>query len=69
MLSKPFIPNEEDDYLFNTNEKVKRGSLDFDADIAGRSKFDMASVEKSVAMNEDAVAMFNSEIGGVQNTM
>jgi len=34
-----------------------------DADIGERKRFDATAVNKSVAMNEDAIAMFNSEHG------
>ena len=36
-----------------------------DADIVERKKFDMTAVNRSVAMNEDAAALFNSEIGNI----
>jgi hypothetical protein len=42
-----------------------------DADIKERKKFDLTAVNKSVGMNEGAIAMFNSEHGGgvIQSTM
>jgi predicted ABC-type transport system involved in lysophospholipase L1 biosynthesis ATPase subunit len=42
-----------------------------DADINTRPKFDLTAVNRSVGMNEDAIAMFNSEHGGgvIQSTM
>lgn len=34
-----------------------------DNDIVERNKFEMAAVNQSVGVNEEAIAMFNSEVG------